>query len=447
MTFDITPYFPEHEADLNAIASDEFDMCFLGIDTKPIVDTETNTLEGSMVAVARVVTNFQDQTMACSEISTWTKRGIGQYDHRMVCRFPFYFGMVDFDPVQERLFASDEQTAQQQTAFNKRSVVVYPLTEWKGDDQDCFAPPIATLQCNFDISYLISDASGGTLLIGTDGGNVEVWDVSTLSEARYKRLSKINVAASLRKSIDSFVDDRVRALKKISTPSTSQPQTTSADDDSGLSPASSPVYTHAPLFSIFKQQPSLRVFKQPTSAIYVPKHLSANQAGFVTLQHHPDEGSNLLLWRPGDKNGSFDIVSRVNLSLHSRRKPCISFDGNRLIVFGEDHIGYIILVYAVSNGDTHFQEDSRSGEQSGGVYNYTNPPQIRFANRIRHAALGGISKLESIHMTTNERFIIVNTKTGDSLGGASTPFSEGLLVIDLQEQGRWERYSEIDWFI
>jgi hypothetical protein len=74
-----------------------------------------------------------------------------------------------------------------------------------------------------------------------------------------------------------------------------------------------------------------------------------------------------------------------------------------------------------------------TSEHSGGCYNLSNPPQVRFANRIRHVALGGINRFDTLHLTSNERFIIVNTKTGDLLSGASFPFSEGLLVIDLNE--------------
>jgi hypothetical protein len=113
-----------------------------------------------------------------------------------------------------------------------------------------------------------------------------------------------------------------------------------------------------------------------------------------------------------------------------------------LIVFGEDHIGTIILIYHVVcddyMGSLHRepQESSSScGEASGGVYNFTSGrPRVRFANRIRHVALGGIDpSFDSIHMTCNERLIVVNTRTGNLLSGAS-PFSEGLLVIDLQDK-------------
>jgi hypothetical protein len=174
--------------------------------------------------------------------------------------------------------------------------------------------------------------------------------------------------------------------------------------------------------------------------------LSVGKAGFVSLQYDQTEGSSLLLWKRDSTNGDFKVVSIINLRISSRRKPRVSYDGNRLIVFGEDHIGLIILVYHISNGDAVFpaEEDSGTGEHSGGVYNLSNPPQVRFANRIRHAALGGIDRLDGIQMTTNERFIIVNTKTGNLLGGAPFPCSEGLLVIDLQDQGKFSHHLQVD---
>jgi hypothetical protein len=434
MTFDVASYFPDHETDPNVIATEEFDMNFVGIDSKPIVDATTNTLNGSVVAVARLITNFQDESMICSEVIMWAKKGMGDFDKRVLCRFPYPFGTVDFDPVKERLFVSVAETSRQ-APFNHRTVVVYPMMPWNGNGQNYFASPIAEMQCDFRISYLMSDVSGETLLVATHGGTIEVWDTST----PYKKLSNINVVASLGKAIKLYIEHQVWVLKSKSSKlyvRTPRQRITSVDDGSGSSTSSYTSEAHTASFSVLRQQLSLRAFQQPVEAIYIPKHLSANQAGFLTLQHHPEEGSNLLLWRPSG-NENFAVVSRINLSLLSRRRPCISFDGNRLIVFGEDHIGPIILVYAVCNADYFLPEDCSTGEQSGGVYNLTNPPQVRFANRIRHVALGGIDKLDSIHMTTNERFIIVNTKTGNLLNETFSPFSEGLLVIDLQDQGRW----------
>jgi hypothetical protein len=58
--------------------------------------------------------------------------------------------------------------------------------------------------------------------------------------------------------------------------------------------------------------------------------------------------------------------------------------------------------------------------------------QVKFVNRIRHAALGGLEFYDSVYMTANERYVIVNTKSGNLLGGGS-PGSDGLLVIDLED--------------
>ena len=60
----------------------------------------------------------------------------------------------------------------------------------------------------------------------------------------------------------------------------------------------------------------------------------------------------------------------------------------------------------------------------------------RFANRIRHVALSGMENAlyEALYMTANERFVILNTKTGNLLSGSSTPYREGLIVIDLRDE-------------
>ena len=80
--------------------------------------------------------------------------------------------------------------------------------------------------------------------------------------------------------------------------------------------------------------------------IFLPKHLNIYKAGFVSMQHHKSEGTALMLWQYG-KSGSFDIVSMVNLPLSTQRRPQVAYDGKRLVVFGQDHIGLIILVYRV----------------------------------------------------------------------------------------------------
>jgi hypothetical protein len=142
----------------------------------------------------------------------------------------------------------------------------------------------------------------------------------------------------------------------------------------------------------------------------------------------------------------------INLPLAVQCHPAIHYDGRRLIVFGMDHIGLIILVYHVLGtryDQNEFNDTTTSsstcsassggggGEESGGVVQLTSERTVRFVNRIRHAGLGGLEYFDSMLMTVNERFVIVNTKTGNLIGsgvGAARNATDGLLVIDLLEQ-------------
>ena len=73
-------------------------------------------------------------------------------------------------------------------------------------------------------------------------------------------------------------------------------------------------------------------------------------------------------------------------------------------------------------------------EESGGVINLLNERRIKFVNRIRHAGLSGLEYFDSFIMTANERFIVVNTKSGNLIAtDGSRNANEGLLVIDLEE--------------
>jgi hypothetical protein len=135
----------------------------------------------------------------------------------------------------------------------------------------------------------------------------------------------------------------------------------------------------------------------------------------------------------------------INVPLSSRCHPEVHFDGRRLIVFGQDHIGLIFLVYHVLG--TRYDQDEFQGEatppvkprgkgkeESGGVINLIDERRVKFVNRIRHAGLGGLEYYDSFIMTANERFIVVNTKSGNLISSDGTRnASQGLLVIDLQE--------------
>jgi hypothetical protein len=54
-------------------------------------------------------------------------------------------------------------------------------------------------------------------------------------------------------------------------------------------------------------------------------------------------------------------------------------------------------------------------DSSGGVTNFINLPRIRFANRIRNAAIGGLEY--------NKRFIVITTETENLSSGT---YAKGL---------------------
>lgn len=428
-TFDVAPYFQEQRGRPDVILTEEFEMMYMGIDTKPIVNHDAMSIEGFMVGLGRTVTNEQDDGIVCSELTVWKRRVEEDlYDTKLLCQFPRGFEMADFDARNERLFVlfSDNNGP----LNTGREISGYSMLPWKGQDEMYFADSSSTIECQHKVHSFVIDATGEMLLVGTKAPTLEVWETNPSSAP--KRLQSLNVRKSLRKSIQDFLE-RVKGY-------------THEARGGSVVGFDSPEEAQDITLSVMLRQPDLAHFCAPLDSIFIPRHLPARRAGFVTLHFSRDEGCSLLLWRHNangsdDKKGKsnvFKVTSIINLRLSSRRKPCVTYDGNRILVLGEDHIGAIILVYHVSNGDTQFSEERDLSamlcEHSGGVYNLTNPPQLRFANRIRHVALGGINRYDSMYMTSNERFIIVNTKRGDLLGGASFPFSEGLLVIDLQDR-------------
>lgn len=184
------------------------------------------------------------------------------------------------------------------------------------------------------------------------------------------------------------------------------------------------------------------------NSIEIASHLPLHVGGFVGVQHHHNEGTTLSYWCYHSKENQFKLASLINLPLSPQPKPQVSFDGKRIVVFGQDHIGVIILVYKVNSQEDSQQNNHalkrRGGkrsymrEDSGGVINFTSPLRIEYSNRIRHCGLGGFEYYDFMFMSANERFIAVNTKTGNLVTSQSsheidrpTP-CEGLFLIDLE---------------
>ena len=206
--------------------------------------------------------------------------------------------------------------------------------------------------------------------------------------------------------------------------------------------------------------------------ICMPRHLPPQACGFVTVHTakrtvHSPGVHTVLFWEkkqtstvPFDLNEqqcSWKIYAMINLPLlpDSTPPPQLYYDGNRLVVFGRDHIGPIILVYKVLSTLESVVDEEPVGQQpfslgqasSAGVYNFsaTPVPRVDFACRIRNEALGGIEQTAYLPMKCNERFIVVHTKRGDRLqeGVArvtpSGSHNDGLFIIDLDESNGREK--------
>ena len=61
---------------------------------------------------------------------------------------------------------------------------------------------------------------------------------------------------------------------------------------------------------------------------------------------------------------------------------------------------------------------------------------VKLVNRIRVAGCDGLEYFDSMLMTANERYVVVNTKTGNLIGCDGRNACEGLLVIDLLESSK-----------
>lgn len=288
-----------------------------------------------------------------------------------------------------------------------------------------FQEPKFVLHCGESILSLRLSPSGNDLLVATADGNLQVWNVatqatSTISIPFHPLLEQAFVG--LRDTI--FLQSLLGHV----------------NGETGVGGT-----IHRP------PPPPTRV------TIHVPRHVSlqhtASSAGFVTMHTtqawYPSSvaGSHTALFWEKRKEGasadrnSWGIYAMVNLPFRPQWTPQVHFDGSRFIAFGQDFFGFIILVYQVhtsleslsgalwGSADTH--APSFGKETSGGVFNFEsllNVPRVKFANRIRHSALGRIEHSEHLQMTCNERFLVLYTR--------SPSLEDGLLIFDLDDTGR-----------
>jgi hypothetical protein len=378
---------------------EEYELSYNGIDAKPIWNE--GTLVGTMLAVARGVTRLgpnETEDDYCWEVVSWKKSSHEDtYGNKKSCRFRGSYNALDVCPYRQCVYMNpalvpDDEWAEDDTIFSM----------WSGDSVirvfslcDKVIPasqtqPIAQWKCRSSVTAMVvAPFCGDLVLTATKERTLEI----------YKPTSS---GATLEQEI-SIPDSVVATLRNHGRP----------END---------------------------IHSSPVTEFFVAKDVALDKAGFWTLQHSTLDGSTLILWRKATGEATWSISTILKLPLSSQRTPKILYDGHRLLVYGQDHIGMILLVYQVrsSNEDADtFRRVPVGQEACGGVLNVEDSlPITRFANRIRHVGLGGLenSFFEGLYLTANERFVVLNTKTGNLLSGSSTPFREGLLVIDLQDE-------------
>ena len=412
---------------------DEVIVDWLGIDTHNIIDERGNWI-GNMICAAREITvdhtgdmavrnvarRLDDEVSACTELMAWKKtiEDTKYSDERYTCRLndsPYY---MEVWPNNEKIFASfspggyydrtfdsagrqlrqvlppddaedDEFVDERGFGIQKSNrICIFPLLKHKildkssvDSDEKYFPKMESSIVCNQPISSFIIDPAGTNLIVGTEGGGIEIWD---LGSAAFQR-QQIQIFAQLKKA-QMAQPKRARGESMTSCESEESSEVDvgemecSDSEDGGIVDrdiAAVPRQHHRPSYASALDHLNESMRSEESEApnghhheqyfrenighensnlsqcnpqrmvhqIVLPRHLSVEKAGFVTLQHHRTEGTTLMLWQ--NKGGSFELSSLLNLPLSTQRKPQVAYDGKRIVVFGQDHIGLIILVYRV----------------------------------------------------------------------------------------------------
>lgn len=368
-----------------------------------------------------------------------------------------------------------------------KTIFCLPLIQYDGDDAPLspetiasyFPSPDACMVAQYPVSSFSVDPTGRILLVGTVCGTVEIWHtgINPHGPMAQRRLHILSVRESFMKRHRSMTMDERHTTSRCEVDNAAS---VAAENEIGGKPSNIEFDEN----NANETQDDLALLennleeeefphKHPTSKIsqiYLPRHLPVHQCGFITKQRSSESGTTLLLWQTtsnmssekaqdGSNNERFHIMAMINLPLSAQCHPEVHYDGRRLIVFGKDHIGQIFLVYHVLG--TRFDQSefddvtmtaspkkkqascransNKNREESGGVVQIAGDERrIKFVNRIRHAGLGGLEYYDSMLLSANERFLLVNTKTGNLIGSdGARNASEGLLVIDLQEYGSY----------
>jgi len=492
---DLNEYFGEHTPfAAHQHRRGNVTVDWVGVDSH-IALRDDKSIAGNVIGAARILEMEADnhgEELSCTEIFAWSNVGTGSatrpsstYDTKYVCRVAGSFYFLDIDANNQKLYAAFQSSPFDQDTNmdmrrddhnmnNQQLIDIEDLDSMVNDDgtsirlqntiyclplircdkspsspesiRSYFPSPEACIVAQYPVCSFSVDPTGKTLLVGTNCGTVEVWETG----AKPRRLQNLSVHESFMKRHRS---------KTMGERHASTLEDAELDDKLGIE-FDTATETRDDLALLDDNVDEEVPHKHPTtkiSHIYLPKHVPVDQCGFVTKQRSSEAGTTLLLWQSGaissekrQDNGineQFSITAMINLPLSAQCSPEVTFDGRKIIVYGKDHIGQILLVYHVLNtrydqdefdkermpSSSPKKESSKTSEESGGVINLNDEKRIKFVNRIRHAGLGGNEYYDSILLSANERFIMCNTKTGNLIGNDGRNGSEGLLVIDLQD--------------
>jgi hypothetical protein len=146
------------------------------------------------------------------------------------------------------------------------------------------------------------------------------------------------------------------------------------------------------------------------------------------LKNERTQESGILLAAIWDV-AKWEMLAIINVPVKSHPLPKFHLNKNRLVIFGSDHIGCIVLIYQVISADNEnvAKTQRQFGDGSGGLHTL-NWNRVRFVSHIRHPAMS-VSELENLQLACNERFIVVRTCRGNHIGNASGE-SDGALIVD-----------------
>ena len=487
---DLNEYFGVHTPFVNKTEHCDGNVTvdWVGVDSHIGLREDARTISKTMIGAARILTMEFDRRrniadLECTEIFAWSDEihddAGHRYGQKLVCRAAGSFYYLDVCVRRRCLFASfqvnscpfdNDETFEQSREYHdvdeiddhvnengspiRHSTHIHclPLVEYHEGTQTTpekiasyFPSPLQTIKAQYPVVSFSVDSIGRTLLVGTSVGTVEVWSIGEADRLSPRRIQVISVNETFMKRARSItMAERPVSLDEHL--ENKMVEETDAQDDLALIEVAG--------------ENELCPHECPTSKIshlILPKHLSPQKCGFLTKQRNADSGTTLLLWQTRslssdkvpDSSNHFVLSGMINLPLSIQCHPEIHFDGQRLIVFGKDHIGLIFLVYHVLS--SRFDQDEfahepipsyprksnkrAKGDQSGGIVQLGDCEcRIKFVNRIRHVGLGGLEYFDSLLMSCNERFIVVNTKTGNLIANDRNA-CEGLLVIDLLEHG------------